>query len=224
MTDGALPKGMEKGSSSAPKKRGADKMGISVAIGITAVALIIGIGFTGVIPMDDETFSFMEPAPSAPIVQEKPTTPVIQQAPSATYSSMQSSSYLSSDRDLIDQLEWSISTGDVMSMYLDKGSSGLIIYTDTVDDAELFVGLNADYIGSDDGTFFIIVGGEESNDYEQAGNDLFISFPAGTEKIEIVGSYAVPEFGTIAMIVLAVAIVSIIAITAKTRTTLIPKL
>ena len=57
MTDGALPKGMEKGSSSssAPKKRGADKMGISVAIGITAVALIIGIGFTGVIPMGDET-------------------------------------------------------------------------------------------------------------------------------------------------------------------------
>ena len=73
-------------------------------------------------------------------------------------------------------------------------------------------------------TFFIIVGGEEWTDYEQAGNDLFISFPAGTESIEIIGSYAVPEFGTIAMIVLAVAIVSIIAITAKTRTTLIPKL
>ena len=35
---------------------------------------------------------------------------------------------------------------------------------------------------------------------------------------------AVPEFGTIAMIILAVAIVSIIAITAKTRMTLIPKL
>ena len=43
-------------------------------------------------------------------------------------------------------------------------------------------------------------------------------------QVEIVGSYAVPEFGTIAMIILAVAIVSIIAITAKTRTTLIPKL
>ena len=52
MTDGALPKGMDKGSSSAPKKRGADKMGISIAIGITAVALILGIGFTGVIPID----------------------------------------------------------------------------------------------------------------------------------------------------------------------------
>ena len=191
MTDGALPKGMDKGSSSAPKRRGADKMGISVAIGITAVALIIGIGFTGVIPMGDETFSFMEPAPSAPIVQEKPTTPVVQQAPSATYSSMQSSSYTSSDRDLIDQLDWSISTGDVMSMYLDKGSSSLVIQTITADNGELFVGLNADYIGSDDGTFFILVDNQEHEDYEQAGMDLYIDLPAGAETVEIIGSYIV---------------------------------
>ena len=54
------------------------------------------------------------------------------------------------------------------------------------------------------------------------GNTLHIPYEAGTEKIEIVGSYVVPEFGTIAMIVLAVA--SIIAITAKTKTALIPKL
>ena len=58
----------------------------------------------------------------------------------------------------------------------------------------------------------------------QEGNKLTIPFEAGTEKIEIVGSSVVPEFGTIAMIVLAVAVVSIIVITAKTRTTLIPKL
>ena len=192
MTDGALPKGMEKGSSSsAPKKRGADKMGISVAIGITAVALVLGIGFTGVIPMGDETFSFMEPTPSAPITQEKPTTPVIQQAPSATYSSMQSSSYTSSDRDLIDQLDWSISTGDVMSIHLDKGSSSLVIQTITADDGELFVGLNADYIGSDDGTFFILVDNQEHEDYEQAGMDLYIDLPAGAETVEIFGSYII---------------------------------
>ena len=191
MTDGALPKGMDKGSSSAPKRRGADKMGISVAIGITAVALIIGIGFTGVIPMDDETLSFMEPAPSAPIVQEKPTTPAIQQAPSATYSSMQSSSYTSSDRDLIDQLDWSITTGDVMSMHLDKGSSSLVIQTITADDGELFVGLIADYIGADDGTFFILVDNQEHQDYEQAGMDLYIDLPAGAETVEIFGDFIV---------------------------------
>ena len=192
MTDGALPKGMEKGSPSAPKKGGADKMGISIAIGITAVALIIGIGFTGVIPMGDETLSFMEPAPSAPIVQEKPSAPVVQQAPSAPYVPMASSgSYVTSDRNLIDQLDWSISTGDVSSMYIDKGSSSLVIQTITADDGELFVGLNADYIGSDDGTFFILVDNQEHEDYEQAGIDLYIDLPAGAETVEIFGSYII---------------------------------
>ena len=126
--------------------------------------------------------------------------------------------------DMIDLLHWNISGGDVLGMHVDEDAASLVIEMTSTDDGELFVALDETYIGSDDGIFFIIVGGEESNDYEQAGNDLFISFPAGTESIEIVGSYAVPEFGTIAMIVLAVAIVSIIAITAKTRTTLIPKL
>ena len=198
MAEGALPKGFERPSASSPqttsqtKKRGVDKLGISIAIGITAVALILGIGFSGVIPMDLGLPSVMQPAPSAPVLQEKPTTPVIQQAPTATYSQMQSSgSYSASSTDLIDKLDWSISTGDVMSMYLDKGSSSLVIHTITVDDGELFVGLNADYIGSDNGTFFILVDNQEHQDYEQAGMDLYIDLPAGTETVEIIGSYII---------------------------------
>ena len=126
--------------------------------------------------------------------------------------------------DMTDLLHWNISGGDVLSMHVDEDNASLVIDMTSYDDGELFVALDETYIGSDDGTFFVLVGGEESNDYEQAGNDLFISFPAGTESIEIVGSYAVPEFGTIAMIVLAVAIVSIIVLTTKTKTQLIPKL
>ena len=42
-------------------------------------------------------------------------------------------------------------------------------------------------------------------------------------KIEIVGTHVVPEFGTIAMIVLAVAIVSIIAVSAKSRLNIMPR-
>jgi predicted secreted protein with PEFG-CTERM motif len=126
--------------------------------------------------------------------------------------------------DMTDLLHWNISGGDVLSMHVNEDNASLVIDMTSYNDGELFVALDETYIGSDDGTFFVIVGGEESNDYEQAGNDLFISFPAGTESIEIVGSYAVPEFGTIAMIVLAVAIVSIIVLTTKTKTQLIPKL
>jgi len=92
------------------------------------------------------------------------------------------------------------------------------------DDGELKITLNSDIITPfDDGSYFVLIGGEEV-EFEQMGSTLHISYAAGTEKIEIVGSHVVPEFGTIAMIVLAVAIISIIAITAKTKTSLIPKL
>jgi len=207
MTEGgAMPKGWEgsnpsspsdSGSSAAPKRRGADKMGISIAIGITAVALAIGIGFTGVIPMGDEMPSVMQPAPSAPIVQEAPVLheePVVQKTQPSTpaYVPMKSTpSYASSGSDLIDQLDWTISDGDVKSMHIDKSNSALVIKTNTMDDAELFVGLSADHIGSDDGTFFIIVDNQEHEDYEQAGMDLYIDLPAGAETVEIIGTYVV---------------------------------
>jgi hypothetical protein len=204
MTEGgAMPKGWEgstdsgsAGSSAAPKRRGADKMGIGIAIGITAVALAIGIGFTGVIPMGDEMPSVTQPAPSAPsapVVQQAPPSPppMIQEKPPAYVPMKSTPSYASSGSDLIDQLDWTISDGDVKSMYIDKSSSALIIKTDTMDDAELFVGLSADHIGSDDGTFFIIVDNQEHEDYEQAGMDLYIDLPAGAETVEIIGTYVV---------------------------------
>ena len=116
MTEGgAMPKGWNESSpsspsdsvSSAPKRRGTDKIGISIAIGITAVALAIGIGFTGVLPMGEETPSVMQPAPSAP------SAPVVQQAPPSpppAYVPMKSTpSYTPAGSDMIDQLDWSIS-------------------------------------------------------------------------------------------------------------------
>ena len=205
---GALPKGFERPSgsspqsSSQPRKGGADKVGISLAIGITVIAVIIGVGFTGIVPIDEELSSLLPKgtAPTAPVVQQTPSAPVVQQAP-PTYTpttSMPSplvggsyGSYATSDGNMIDQLDWSISDGDVKGMYLDKDSSGLTIHTITRDGGELFVGLNADYIGSDDGTFFIIVDNQEHEDYEQAGMDLYIDLPAGAETVEIFGSYII---------------------------------
>jgi hypothetical protein len=205
MEGGAMPKGWNESSPSSPSdsgsagssapKSGNSKIGISIAIGITAVALAIGIGFTGVLPMGEETPSVMEPTPThtEPVVQH--TEPVVQQTqPSSppAYVPMKSApSYASSGSDLIDQLDWTISDGDVKSMYIDKSSSALIIKTSTMDDVELFVGLSADHIGSDDGTFFIIVDNQEHEDYEQAGMDLYIDLPAGAETVEIIGTYVV---------------------------------
>ena len=126
--------------------------------------------------------------------------------------------------DLVDTLSHSTSNGSVSSIMTNSDDATLVVAIDTSDDGELSINLDSDYITAfDDGSYFVLVNGEEVA-FSQDGYNLTIPFEAGTEKIEIVGSVVVPEFGTVAMIVLAVAIVSIIAITAKTRTTLIPKL
>ena len=126
--------------------------------------------------------------------------------------------------DLVDTLSHSTSSGSVSSIMTNSDDATLVVAIDTSDDGELSINLDSDYITAfDDGSYFVLVNGEEVA-FSQDGYNLTIPFEAGTEKIEIVGSVVVPEFGTVAMIVLAVAIVSIIAITAKTRTTLIPKL
>ena len=52
---------------------------------------------------------------------------------------------------------------------------------------------------------------------------LTIGFLAGTEQIEIIGTFVIPEFGTIAAMILAVAIISIVAISAKSRLSIVPR-
>ena len=112
----------------------------------------------------------------------------------------------------------------VTSITANADDDSVIIAIDAEDDGVLSVTLHSKVITAfDDGTYFVLIDNEEV-EFEQSGNSLTIPYEAGNERVEIVGSHAVPEFGTIAMIILAVAIVSIIAITAKTRTTLIPKL
>jgi len=125
----------------------------------------------------------------------------------------------------IDAADYITASGaSVTSITANADDDSVIIVIDAVDDGELSVQLHDKIIRAfDDGSYFVLIDNEEVG-FEQSGTSLTIPYEAGNEKIEIVGSYAVPEFGTIAMIILAVAIVSIIAITAKTRMTLIPKL
>ena len=127
--------------------------------------------------------------------------------------------------DLSDQLTATVTSGVIHHIGGNTDDATLTVHLFSADDdGELKITLNSDIITPfDDGSYFVLVNSEET-DFEQMGNTLHIPYEAGTEKIEIVGSYVVPEFGTIAMIVLAAAIVSIIVITAKTKTALIPKL
>jgi len=77
-----------------------------------------------------------------------------------------------------------------------------------------------------DTNFIVLVDGEESDFQEwptAAQRKLEIPFTHGVTTIEIIGTEVIPEFGTIAGLVLAAALISIIAVSAKTRLNIIPK-
>jgi predicted secreted protein with PEFG-CTERM motif len=100
----------------------------------------------------------------------------------------------------------------------------LDVYIDATGDGELTIALDEEIIKPfDDGSFFVLVNNEEIQDFVQEGNKLTIPCKVGDEKISIVGSWAIPEFGTIAVMILVVAIVSIIIVSAKTKLSLVPR-
>ncbi len=127
-------------------------------------------------------------------------------------------------------LSYKITGGSVLSVTPDDDANSLIIAISTTSDGELTITLPRELIdakinGGDD-SFFVLIDGEEVEFTEtktSTDRTLKISFPDGAEEIEIIGSFVVPEFGTIAVLILAIAIISIIAVSAKTRLSILPK-
>jgi len=123
------------------------------------------------------------------------------------------------------QIAYDITCSATSPSFIGNGDdSTLDIYIDATDDGVLTIALDESIIKPfDDGTFFVLVNNEEVQDFVQEGNKLTIPCNVGDEKISIVGSWAIPEFGTIAVMILVVAIVSIIIVSAKTKLSLVPK-
>ena len=121
------------------------------------------------------------------------------------------------------QISYDITCGTVSQFWVNGDDDNVTVIVDGTDDGILTITLHEEIIKPfDDGDFFVMVNGEET-DFIQNGNNLIIPCEAGTEKIEIYGSWAIPEFGVIAGVILAVAIASIIAVSAKSRLALVPK-
>jgi predicted secreted protein with PEFG-CTERM motif len=122
------------------------------------------------------------------------------------------------------QINWTIDNGAITSFFVNGDENSIVLYIEATDDGILEISLHEDIIKPfDDGTFFVTVNNEETQNFEQNVNQLSIPFSAETEKITIFGGWAIPEFGTIAIMILVVAIVSIIALSAKTKLSLVPR-
>ena len=117
-------------------------------------------------------------------------------------------------------IQYSISGGMVTGATLNTNENSIIININAEDDGTLTITPSKTV---QDGIFMVLVDGEEWDDVEIIGNEVTVMFPAGTELIEIIGTFVIPEFGTIAAMILAVAIISIIAISAKSRLSIIPR-
>jgi predicted secreted protein with PEFG-CTERM motif len=138
---------------------------------------------------------------------------------------------METEEDIYVTLDHDISGGSVTEMEIDMDSNSLVIEVDVTDNGSISVTLPRDVIDAtnngDDDDFFVIVDGEEVDFQEtktSTDRTLTIEFPAGAEEIEIFGTFVVPEFGTIAAMILAVAIISIIAVSAKSRLSIMPRL
>jgi len=117
-------------------------------------------------------------------------------------------------------IPFSISGGSVTGAMFSSASNSLTINISSFNDGMITVNPSTDAIR---GIFMVLVDGEEWDDVEINGNEVTVNFPAGTDEIEIIGTFAIPEFGTIAVLILAVAIISIIVVSSRTRLMVLPK-
>ncbi len=122
--------------------------------------------------------------------------------------------------------------GTVQSILLNQENLGLDININTTSDGSITIELDRNYIDSikPDGTnedFIIIVYNSQVDEpvqtefleLESTDESRVIQIPIKSEDnlIQIIGTFVIPEFGTIAQFVLIIAVFSIIAITAKTK-------
>ena len=122
------------------------------------------------------------------------------------------------------QIEYDMTCDADPAFFANSDDDSIIVYLDPTSDGIITLTLHEELIKPfEDGTFVVIINNQEMQDFTQIGNTLTIPCLVGTEKIEIHGSWAIPEFGVIAAMILAVAIISIIVVTAKTRLSIVPR-
>ena len=133
--------------------------------------------------------------------------------------------------DLTTLIYYEIEGGEILDITAKPKKASLVINMDSTDDGELSLKINDFLVRPFDNGEFIAQIHSESGLFGDETETLYITdefgfekgltitipFKKGTEKIEIFGSYVVPEFGQMAMIVLAGTIVGIVLISRKTN-------
>lgn len=123
-------------------------------------------------------------------------------------------------------VDYTVRGATVENMLVDSDIFALLVIIDSEDDGAITLDLpraSIDAIKSDntDDTFIILIDGIEVP-YKEISSDsqnrrISINFEEGDSDIEIIGTFVVPEFGSIAIVVLTISIISIIIFSSKIR-------
>jgi predicted secreted protein with PEFG-CTERM motif len=128
-------------------------------------------------------------------------------------------------------VNYTITGGTVKTMTIDTQDLSVTVSVNSTSDGTITLQLPRPLIDakkdSQDTPFIILVDGAEVEPQRESADNNFrnitIQFLQGDRDIEIIGTQIIPEFGPIASLVLAIAIVSIIAVSAKTGLRFMPK-
>ncbi|MGI0046764.1 MAG: PEFG-CTERM sorting domain-containing protein [Nitrosotalea sp.] len=129
-------------------------------------------------------------------------------------------------------VNYTIASGSLNNITIDPQSISLVVSINSTSDGSITLQIpraliDAKTSSGQDDTFIILIDGAEVKPQSESANGdyrtLTILFLQGDQDIEIIGTQIVPEFGPIAALVLAIAIISIIAVSAKTGLRFMPK-
>ena len=125
------------------------------------------------------------------------------------------------------ELDYELTGAKIIRITPDFEMKSLIIELETYRDGDLRITLPKDVIDTDEEGFFVLVDGVETNHDAESNSEnwsFVVPFSYGSEEIEIIGTYVIPEFGTIAALVLIAAIGTIIVISSKNKQIFYPKM
>ncbi|MGY5144511.1 MAG: PEFG-CTERM sorting domain-containing protein [Candidatus Nitrosopumilus sp. bin_32a] len=119
-------------------------------------------------------------------------------------------------------VKYTIKGAAIKDMVVDSDIFALIVQIESTDEGVITLELPREFIGAEkqdgkDDKFIILIDGIEVNygEISNVGGDsrtISIEFEQGDSDIEIIGTYVIPEFGTVAMMVLIIGIMATVVI------------
>ena len=124
-------------------------------------------------------------------------------------------------------LSYTIRGGTLLDISIDENIFGLVIGIDASDEGKIVLDLPRKYIDAEkqngkDEVFIILIEKQNGDVIETTYKEetshseirtITINFEEGDSKIQVIGTYVIPEFGTIVMIILTVGIMASILLT-----------